>query len=265
MRLTLFFLLLSNLIFSQNIDELVFNKSLSTQKIFFFNLEKVLLIDSYDFRDAYYRDDLIDNLTERNLPEYINSEYIEFNVFDERKSIKSIPSNGFDHVLIRKNSSDYLSSQIGSFEFRDGGRAIINSTSLVYNVTKVLKNDSFGNEIYTLKLSSSTGTIELPIFRIFESYKLVLNYQHLKSLGVNIIEEKIIPLKTIFNDRIITEELSVSSIDYELRRNSSYFDSYSIIPSAQSIIRTDVFNDNFISKSISKDDILFIFEFVEGR
>tara|TARA_Y100000741_G_scaffold352271_1_gene324173 strand:+ start:1144 stop:1935 length:792 start_codon:yes stop_codon:yes gene_type:complete len=262
MRLILIFIFFLNFNFSQNIDELVYFKSLPTEKTYFFKLEKVLLLDSYEY-GSFYKNDPVD-LTKGQLPEYVNSQHIEFNVYDERKSIQTIPQNNFEHVIIQKNSSDYLSSKIGSLEFLDNNRAIYNNTSLVFKVSKEINKNSFGNEIYRLRLSSSTKTIELPIYRISGSYKLVLNYEHLKSLRIEIIEEKIIPLKTIFNNRIIKEGLSISSISYELRRNSNYFESYTIVPSIYNIIRTDVFNHSYISKAIPKDDILFIFDLIEG-
>lgn len=255
--------LLPNLIFSQNIDDLVYLKSLPAEKVYFFDLEKVLLIDSYDFKNSYYTFGPID-VTEIKVPEYANSESILFNVYDERKSIQSIPQNNFDHLLISKNSSDYLSSKIGTLEFLDNGLAIFDSTPVFYSVLKVFNKDSFGNLIYILKLSSSQRTIELPIYRVSGSYKLVLSYLNLNSLGIKIIEKDIIPFKAIFNNRIIVEQLDISSVRYELSRNSNYFESYRIEPSIHNIVRIDLYNDSFLSKVIPKDDILFIFDLQEG-
>lgn len=256
-------ILFPNLIFSQNIDNLVYLKSLPTEKIYFFNLEKVLLIDSYDFRYSYHINAPLD-VTKIKVPEYVNSESILFNVYDERKSIQSIPQNNFDHLLISKNSSDYLSSKIGTLEFLDNGLAIFDSTPVFYSVLKVFNKDSFGNLIYILKLSSSQWTIELPIYRVSGSYKLVLSYPNLNSLGIKIIEKNTIPFKAIFNNRIIEEQLDISSVSYELRRNSNYFESYRIEPLIHNIIRIDLYNDSFLSKVIPKDDILFIFDLQEG-
>ena len=93
---------------------------------------------------------------------------------------------------------------------------------------------------------------------------MMLTSSQLSALGVEITEENYIPLVTKFNNRVIEESLSVSSIRYELRRNPSYFSSYSIIPKAYSIIRNDVFNDDYAKKFIPKKNIIFVFDFIKS-
>lgn len=262
MRLILFFFFFSKFTFSQYIDELVFYNDLPAERTYSFKLEKTLLIDAYDFYSVYTSNNPID-LTTIKMPEFVNSENIILNIYNKRKSIQSIPNNSFESVLTKENSVDYISSRIGSLIFEGKGRATLNGTPLVFKVVKLLNTDSFGNQLYKLKMSTSIKTVELPIFRIFDSYKMVLNYHHLKFLGIDIVEDNTIPFEMNLNDKKIEQKLTIRSISYELRRNPKYFESYTIVPSIHSIIRTDIFNDNFLNKSISKEHILFIFDLIE--
>jgi len=260
MRYLILFLFFFNLTFGQLTTDLVQYKTLDSNSSYFFHLENVILVDDDNYYSYNSGFDLDNNL----LPEFVEAKNIVFNVFDERKKIESFTSNEFSHSLTQRNSSDFLSSRIGEISFLENNRAILNNISLVYGVEKKRNKINFGNEIFTLNLSGASSSIEIPIYRYSGKFKMILTSSQLSALGVEITEENYIPLVTKFNNRVIEESLSVSSIRYELRRNPSYFSSYSIIPKAHSIIRNDVFNDDYAVKFIPKKNIIFVFDFIKS-
>jgi hypothetical protein len=245
-----------NKLYAQSlVDKLVYEGTLEIGKEYVFNLEQVILME---LDQSSYSFEVVDTDA---LPEYIDADEIELFQFNEDINPSALVGKDIYSATVRMKADQYFSDYFGSINFITDEIVNFFDQTLIFNVEK--SNSNYGNEKYTFNLSSSSGRISLPLVKIENSYKIVLSDDIVKSLGVRVTGNDEVPFKAEFNGNIIYENLSIRSIEYELNRDTNYFQDYQIIPYLKEIIRLNVTNTQDGLYRIDNENLYYIFNLDE--